>query len=211
MLPMDLTGIKYGRLTAIKRVGVNNSGNATWLCVCECGQQTSVGSNNLRSGHTKSCGCLGRELRLRHGHNRRGKTTKAYTAWHGMIQRCTNNKSRKYDSYGGRGILVCDRWLVFENFISDMGNPPTGNCSIDRVDNNGDYCPENCRWATIKQQARNTRRNRLLTFSNKTQCLAAWAEEYGIKSSVLWSRLFRCGWPMGRALTEPVWNRGENA
>lgn len=123
-----------------------------------------------------------------------------HNSWCGMIQRCTNPKNPKWHRYGGRGIKVCDRWLKFENFYEDMGEKPKG-LSIDRINNDGDYCPENCRWATPKEQARNKSTSRNITFNGRTQTLEAWSEEIGISSRALECRLFRLGWEVEKAFT----------
>jgi len=140
----DITGQRFGRLVV---TGCNSSkrGGGTWICLCDCGRNKIVDANSLKSGHTQSCGCL------RHGLC----FTPTWWSWVGMTARC-RNQNRK--AYGGRGISVCDRWLKFENFLSDMGERPLGH-TIDRINNDGDYEPGNCRWATAKQQSENKRKN----------------------------------------------------
>lgn len=111
----------------------------------------------------------------KHGHSKRGRWSKIYRAWADIIQRCTNSNNKQWKNYGGRGIIICDRWLYsFTNFLKDMGKPPGSEYSIDRIDNNKGYYKENCQWATPKQQARNTRKNRLVTHNGKTQCISIW-------------------------------------
>jgi hypothetical protein len=123
-----------------------------------------------------------------------------------MIQRCTNPNSEKFPSYGGRGITVCDRWLKFENFLADMGEPPPGK-QIERIDNSKGYEPGNCKWATRFEQARNKRNNRLVTYQGETFCVAEWAEKKGLKIPTLWTRLFKWNWEIERALNAPVRRR----
>lgn len=125
-------------------------------------------------------------------------------SWDAMIQRCTNTKSRAYSYYGGRGISVCARWRVFANFFADMGLKPSPKHSIDRINNNGNYEPGNCRWAVRRTQQRNMRSNRALTFNGQTKFLCEWEEETGISQKVIWQRVSVLGWPADRALTEPV-------
>jgi len=160
----DLTGQKYGRLTVISFVYFSKHGNATWLCKCNCGKMVNVKAGSLHSNHTKSCGCLKREQAskrsYKHGHsgNRKDAASVEYNAWTGMVKRCKNPKNRKYKYWGGRGVTVCKRWLnSFPSFLADMGTRPGPGYSIDRIDNDGNYEPGNCRWATAKQQNNNLR------------------------------------------------------
>jgi hypothetical protein len=134
--------------------------------------------------------------------------SQTYKAWSTIIQRCTNLNNEKYPIYGGRGIKVCKRWLKFQNFLKDMGEPPTKHHSIDRINNNGDYCKSNCRWATRKQQQRNKRSNISATYNGVTQLIIDWAQEYQISYHTLRSRIYRLGWPIEKALTKPV-QKGE--
>lgn len=170
---IDLFKQRFDRLIVIKRILPNKNGFARWQCRCDCGNQTVTTSNHLRSGHTKSCGCLQKEKakmygfnNIKHGHSKNKKRTAEYKAYHSMKQRCLNIHNPKYEDYGGRGINVCDRWLEsFENFLIDMGRKPSSKYSLDRIDNDGNYQPSNCRWATAKTQA-NNRRNNILQEGN---------------------------------------------
>jgi hypothetical protein len=205
----DLTGKRFGRLTVLKLNGfVEQSSKriACWWCQCQCGDRVVVMAGNLRKGNTRSCGCLARDVtkaRL----TTHGMTISAeYRSWSHLIGRCYNRTDRAYESYGGRGIIVCKRWRTsFEDFLEDMGPKPEGfRISIERRDNDGNYEKSNCYWGTPKQQSRNRRNNRMLTFDGRTQCLGAWAEEIGISQDVLRARLLKLGWSVERALTTPV-------
>ena len=125
---------------------------------------------------------------VKHGHNRVGKVTPEYRAWGHMVGRCTTESDAAFKNYGGRGIKVCDRWLDFVNFLADMGERPPGK-TIDRIDNNGDYCKENCKWSTPQEQSRNRRSNHLLTFQGKTMNITEWSEEIGINHRTIRSRI----------------------
>ncbi len=146
-------------------------------------------------------------MSLKHGHSQRGKMTSTYHSWQDMILRCTSVNSKDYKNYGGRGIEVCEHWEKFENFLDDMGKPPTKNHSLDRIDNNKGYCKSNCRWATRKEQARNRRNNNLVTHLGTTQCLAKWSEETGVSWETLYARIYKYNWTIERALTELVHRR----
>lgn len=195
---IDLTGTRFGRLTPLKRDGTCRAG-AMWLCECKCGNRTIVATNNLRNGHTISCGCLrsanlASGLRTTHGM----RDTPEYEIWASMRSRCTNPNVRVFKNYGGRGISVCERWNSFQNFYADMGQRPIG-MTIDRIDNDQGYSKENCRWASLEQQQNNTRRNRFLTHNSKTMTLQQWAREIGIPRERIKHRL-NLGWPIEFAL-----------
>jgi hypothetical protein len=121
--------------------------------------------------------------------------------WRGIINRCTDHRRPGYKNYGGRGISICERWMTFENFLEDMGKRPSVKHSVDRRDNDGWYCPENCYWATRAQQSRNTRRTRFLEFNGKRQCMTDWAHELGVNPALLATRLNLLKWPVEKALT----------
>jgi hypothetical protein len=183
------------------------------LCRCTCGKERHIRYRHLYSQHTRSClQCSSEKIaakKTRHGFSsRKTNRTPTYRSWAMMISRCRNPNVPSYNNYGGRGIKVCDRWLDFANFLADMGERPSLAYSIDRFpDNNGNYEPSNCRWATRKQQTRNTRRNKLIEFNGKTQTLVEWSEELNISMSLLSARLGHLGWTIQRALTTPVARR----
>jgi hypothetical protein len=199
----NLIGKIFGRLTVIKQIENDKHGNLKWLCLCNCGNEKIILGNSLVSGRTRSCGCFKKEFAgrqtIKHGHARRGKQSKIYITWTHIINRCTNKNSSDYKDYGGRGIKVCKRWMKFENFYKDVGDPPIGK-SLDRINNNKGYFPCNWRWSTNKEQARNRRNNHVLTMNGKTASLAEWEEITGIKQSIINRRLKR-GWSVKNALT----------
>jgi len=186
----DMTGQKFGRLTAISHVGYKRK-YAMWKCQCECGKIITVLGSDLRRGNTKSCGCFKKD-RASETHYIHGMDgTPTYKSWMGAKSRCCNPDDCHYKDYGGRGIMICGRWInSFENFLEDMGKRPQGK-TIDRVNNDGNYSPENCRWSTPKEQSRNQRTNRLITYQKRTECLSVWAEILNINYETLRSRLAR--------------------
>jgi hypothetical protein len=203
---IDLKDKRFGKLLVLSLRDKNINGAITWLCLCDCGNQKIICGTSLRIGKTKSCGCvglqkleIGRMNSVTHGHRRNGHTSKIYYIWAGIIQRCTNQNYKYYKDYGGRGIRVCERWLKFENFYKDVGDPPE-KLTIDRINNDGDYEPSNWRWATQKDQCRNQRTNLIITYNNQGKCLSEWAEIYGIKYGTLWNRVVKLKWDFEKAI-----------
>ena len=185
---INLTGQKFGRWTVLYEAGRNKRGGARWLCKCDCGTQKEVNGHDLLRGHTKSCGCLQKETVTNFNYKHGMCGALVYNTWRAMQSRCNRKSDTVYKYYGGRGIRVCKRWDKFENFYADMGDRPKGK-SIDRKDNDGDYRPDNCRWATRKEQGRNRRSNIMIKYAGKSQCIATWGEELGIPYLILWKRL----------------------
>jgi hypothetical protein len=212
----------FGRLTTIgpKFMLPNTKGKdiSYQVCLCRCGSVKAIAVASLRTQKTNSCGCIHRESASKrfatHGLSKHA----GYRTWRSMQDRCYNPVVPQYRDWGGRGIRVCDRWLEpngqgFLNFLKDMGPMPQGaRYTIERDRVNENYCPENCRWATYTEQARNKRSNHLLTHNGKTQCVAAWTEELGYSQDVIRSRLRR-GWSIEKTLTTPakVYNVKKNA
>lgn len=189
----DLSNQKFGELFVLQRDTARPSPPTRWLCQCSCGQVTSVRASHLLHHAISSCGCrrLARlaEANTKTRHARNGKVQRTYKIWAGMKSRCLNQNSHAWPDYGGRGIEICERWLDYENFLADMGQPPTHTHTLDRKDNDGHYSPENCRWATPTEQMRNRRNNRRITHEGETACLAEWAERLAMSAKVLARKL----------------------
>ncbi|MEL7495495.1 MAG: hypothetical protein AAGJ95_16245 [Cyanobacteria bacterium J06554_11] len=199
----DITGQTFNRLTAVRRVQNDKYGKTQWLFECECGKTSIAPPHKVKSGRIQSCGCL-RVERLTAAIAKHGKhKSRAYKAWEGFKQRCFNSNNPEYHNYGGRGITVCDRWLEFAAFYADMGEPPSAKHSIDRIDNEGNYEPGNCRWATPTEQARNRRVNHAIEYKGETKCMTEWAEHLGMPITTLRGRL-RTGWTVEDAFEIPV-------
>lgn len=206
---IDLTGQRFGRLTVISFAGWTTDRRAKWLCRCDCGKWHIVRGSHLRSGNVQSCGCYRKEvlvscLRQRiedaDGHSK----TRLYVIWQGMRMRCYNPSNGQYKRYGGRGIGICTDWNNWDNFYKwAIENGYSDDLTIDRIDVDGDYSPENCRWVDYTVQANNTTRNVRYTFDGENHTISEWVRLKGISQSALRSRL-RSGWPVERALTEPV-------
>ena len=191
----DLTGNIYGILTVLRKTGSKNK-KAVWLCQCACGNLVERQSQSLRSKHrvrgTKSCGCLHGEWSKTHGM----ADSRPYIIWRNMIHRCQNEKDKDYRNYGGRGITVCQNWVSsFDSFWKDMQATYSEKLTLDRVNNELGYSKENCRWATMKQQCRNTRKAITVWTPDGDMNLTSAAEKFGIKTVTLHARIFRYKWP----------------
>ena len=174
----DLSGQRFGRLVAIRPCGKNKFGNFCWLCKCDCGKEHIVASGKLVSGSTKSCGCYAKDVHIKqlekHGITTGGKP-RTFTIWNDMKARCLNPNSISYKRYGGRGISICEKWLTFKNFHEwAMNSGYADGLEIDRIDNNGDYCPENCRWVSSTFNKKHQRNTRYIKIQNVTMNVSEW-------------------------------------
>lgn len=213
MIKHDLTGKTFGRLTVLKEDAIRSKqGYVKWICRCSCPDKSivSVTSYNLVSGKTKSCGCLQKELiinrnKSREKHPSADRETRLYRIWKGVHARTTYESQSAYKNYGGRGIGVCDEWKNDFGAFRDwaLANGYSDNLTIDRVDTNGDYTPNNCRWATRKEQNNNQRSNILLTFNGETHNAAQWADIIGVPRDRIYGRI-RSGYPVERVLQEYI-------
>lgn len=217
---VDITGNRYGRLTVIEFVDIEHR-MARWRCKCDCGNEVVTYGNHLRMGQTRSCGCLAAEYRkdkpeavrlakianTKHG----GTHDRLFKIWTSMRSRCRDKNHPAYKWYGGKGVTVCDEWQDYQTFKKwayENGYDEKArmhDCSIDRIDPNGNYCPENCRWADIQTQAENKTAIRLYEFNGERHTVSEWARRYGIKKSTLSWRLVKLGWPIEKALTMKPW------
>lgn len=179
------------------------------LCKCDCGNIRHFSITQLEQEKVKSCGCYIRKVtydrNIKHGQNSRKNTTSEYKAWSQMKTRCYSEKYHLFHRYGGRGIKVCERWFnSFENFFTDMGAKPSSKCSLDRINNDGDYEPSNCRWSTTKEQARNQSKNHLIEIDGVVKCASEWGEIYNIPPKIILGRIYR-GWsPIDSVLKERI-------
>lgn len=198
---VDLTGKRFGMLTAVERIASRPGLSGLWRCVCDCGNDRTAGASDLTAGHTTNCGCK----RRTHGHSYvDGKATPTYSSWRNMIARCTNPKASGFDHYDALGVVVWAGWNKFEQFLSDMGEAPP-NTTIERIDNDGPYEPGNCRWATRQEQANNRRTNIRFEYRGKSYTLAQLARATGQAKETLRVRLVRPGgWAVAAAVETPT-------
>lgn len=203
----DLTGKTFGRLTVIRFFLTKEfpcgQKHSVWWCKCVCGKEKPVIDGELTSGGTRSCGCLQREVASRNIRRRivLHPSSPIYDCWRAIKRRCYNENRTDYRFYGGRGIKLCERWMIFQNFHNDMFPTWKPGLTIDRIDNELGYSPDNCRWATRKEQSNNRRSNRLVTFNGETKNCAQWAEQLGLSKFGVIYRL-NAGWPISMALTK---------
>lgn len=213
---INLEGRIFGRLLVLN-LKKEIKGFICWECKCDCGKKIFVRNYSLLNGNTKSCNCLQKDITIKNNSKKvtHGiSNTKFYYAYFDLLRRCYNIKHKSYKDYGGRGINVCEQWKnSFENFKNDMyesylkhvkefGKKQT---TIDRINTNGNYCKENCRWTTYKEQGRNKRNNHLISYKNKTKSMTEWAEQYNLSVYSLYQRL-KANWSLEKALTTPILN-----
>lgn len=204
--PKNLIGQRFGRLLVLERAD-NVKGRAYWLCQCDCGAKKAVMGKLLLNGSTQSCGCLMRERVAESAHNRAKHgdyKTRLYHIWKGMKDRCYLQTVSGYKNYGAKGIKVCDEWQQYIPFREwALSHGYTDKLTIDRINNDKDYCPENCRWATTKEQRHNSSQNHFLEYNNEKHTIDEWAEIINTNYHTLWNRI-KCGWSVEDALTKPV-------
>lgn len=217
--PSIKVGDRFSRLVILRQS--KREGEPRWICRCDCGDEKEILDRSLKNGHTRSCGCIHRERAVRlgqgkrtHGHspkpNGKQQLTAEYQAWRSMRRRVLDPTSSSYKDYGGRGITICQRWLIFENFLADVGLKPDPSFTLERRDNNGPYSPENCYWASRTTQGRNKRNNVRVTIDGVTRTISEWAEVSGIKAGTLQQRV-KYNWPSNLLLEPPKLGRRINA
>ena len=211
ILAKDLVGMKFGRLTVLSRaenyVSASGCTKAQWNCVCDCGNQIVVPTCNLTRGNSKSCGCYNLEQIKARNITHNQKHTRLYGVWTNMKARCYNPNNINYKDYGARGIVLCDEWRdsfnAFSIWAYENGYDPfakNGECTIDRIDVDGNYCPENCRWANAKEQSNNRTNTYYLTIDNITHSLSEWSDITGIRYHTIFARINKLGWEPKKAL-----------
>jgi hypothetical protein len=201
---IDLTGQKFGRLTVIHRIENKYSKATKFLCQCSCGKEVPVNAASLKNGTTKSCGCYHQEIRSQSLTTHGMSKIPLYRTWKAMMSRCYNTHHMGYPDYGGRGITVCQQWHDFPTWYAYMGEPPSKNHTIERIDNNGNYEPSNCRWATRKEQANNKSNNRIIEFNGQTKTLKQWAEVIKMPYKTLHARLNQANWSIEKSFKTPL-------
>lgn len=199
---IDLTGKKFNRLTVIRRAESAKAGIVSWECVCDCGNKTIVRGSNLKNGSVKSCGCL-----MHIGHNKiHGMSdTTLYRKWLSMLRRCNDPKYQAYKDYGARGIKVCDEWhdfITFKKWVDATRS--SEDLTLERIDVNGNYCPENCSWITLSEQASNRRSCVMIEYNGETHNLNDWCEKLGLRYKLIHNRMHKLGWSFEKAIHTPV-------
>lgn len=203
----DMTGLRFGRLLVIERAPTENRPHhataASWKCLCDCGNVTVLLGNVIRRGNTKSCGCLHRDSCRERATKHESRNTGAYRSWSAAKTRCFNRNGTNWKQYGGRGITMSDEWRAdFAAFLRDMGPRPAGH-SLDRIDNDGPYSADNCRWAPRLAQMNNCRTNHVIEFAGEAHTISEWERRCGFRPGTLKRRLL-LNWPVERAFSEPI-------
>lgn len=203
----DLTGMEFGRLTVLSMSDEKQGKKYKWLCQCSCGNLTIKAGADMKKGNTKSCGCLAKELSptwaIKHGMS----STKEYAAWAAMIDRCNREGNEYFSKYGGRGVEVCEDWLNnFEAFMLDMGKAPTKTHSLERIDNDGNYEPSNCKWGTKQEQSQNRSNTVWIEYNGETKCLAEWARTIGVSSATFRHRVLKFGIELAMTMSLGRWS-----
>lgn len=201
----DLTGQRFGRLTVLYRVQ-NRGASTMWKCRCDCGNERNISANSLHNGTSASCGCMRRELAAEKHTKHNHCHSRLYTIYNNMKARCYRVTNHKYPRYGGRGIKLCDEWLNdFGKFFDwAMANGYQENLTIDRIDNDGDYEPSNCRWVTNVEQSNNRSSNHLIEFQGQTRNITEWSKITGLSYSAISSRINKLEWSPEKALSTPL-------
>lgn len=207
----EMMGKRFGRLTVIRKSkNKTKEGRLLWTCQCDCGNIRDFNGKLLRLGKTKSCGCLAKEVCCHNSKKHGSYQTRLYKVWAGIKIRCKYSKTNGFDNYGGRGITICDEWLYnFENFKEwaiNNGydeNAKYGECTLDRIDTDGNYSPNNCRWVSMKEQSRNKRNNKKIEYNGKLYCQSELAEMAQLKNDTFYQRLKR-GWDINKIMTTPL-------
>lgn len=197
----NLVDKKFGRITVLKYMGCNKNKNSLWLCRCDCSKEKVIIGNNLVRGFTKSCGCLQREVCSKNKKSHGRSNTRLFHIWQSMIDRCVNSKNKRYKNYGGRGITICNEWkddfqkfyewAITNGYKEEILPNGINKWTIDRIDNNGNYEPNNCRWATNMQQCNNTSINVIIKHGNETHTLSEWCRIYNIQTQTAGDRILR--------------------
>lgn len=200
---IDLTGKRFGKLTVVSFNSMRGT-RSYWNCVCDCGNEKVVSSDHMKNGDIVSCGCIQR-LTLPPVNKKHGMSnTRLYTIWSLMKYRCCNSSRREYKRYGGRGIKVCDEWMKFKSFMEwSIANGYSDDLTLDRIDNDGDYAPSNCRWVSMQVQAFNKSTNRYITHNGQTKTITQWASDSNMPYYVLKKRIDVLHWDFERAISEP--------
>lgn len=196
----DLTNKRFGKLLVIENTNKKKNKKTIWLCKCDCGDYKEVQVDNLTTGHTKSCGCLNGK-----GYKHNLKNTRLYYIWSCMKQRCYNKNHKQYKDYGQRGIKICNEWHEFINFYNWAINTDyQDNLTIDRINNNGNYEPENCRWVNMKIQSNNRRSNHIIEYKNETHTLKEWCDILKLNYKTMQTRINSLKWGVEKAFETPI-------